>query len=149
MTFEYDKLNNVTSRNDNKLKVNQNYIYDNLNRLTNAYTDTKQNSTFMSYNYDALGNMTYKSDIGSYQYSSSNPHQVEDIGSKHFAYDSIGNMTNNNGTLLKYNSFNKTSQIIKLITINILQIISRFWTYLLIYWTEVQSPNFITFYNQI
>ena len=65
----------------------------------------------MSYRYDAIGNMTYKSDIGSYDYGYNAPHQVSSIGAKKFIYDSNGNMTNNDGTKIEYTSFNKPSKI--------------------------------------
>jgi RHS repeat-associated protein len=96
----------------NKLKVYQNYTYDRLNRVNNAYTDTKQNSTTLSYEYDTLGNITYKSDIGNYTYSHSNPHQVTQAGDKTYTYDKNGNMINNNGTLIEYNSYNKANKLI-------------------------------------
>jgi hypothetical protein len=67
----------------------------------------------MSYDYDSIGNMTYKSDIGSYSYNSNmnGPHQVSSIGSKNFTYDLNGNMINNDGTTLEYTTFNKIAKI--------------------------------------
>jgi RHS repeat-associated protein len=112
LTFEYDKLSNVTNRSDHILKVYQNYTYDRLNRVTNAYTDTKQNSTTMSYEYDTLGNITYKSDIGAFSYSHTNPHQVIQAGDKTFTYDKNGNQINNNGTKIEYTSYNKANKLI-------------------------------------
>jgi RHS repeat-associated protein len=56
-------------------------------------------------------NITHKSDIGSYTYSGSNPHQVLQAGEKTFTYDLNGNMTNNNGTLIDYTAFNKPSKL--------------------------------------
>ena len=89
LTFEYDKLNNVVTRKDEKLHVEQNYIYDDLNRLTRAYTDTLTNSSSITYEYDTIGNITYKSDIGKYNYGST-PHQVRSIANRYFSYDKNG-----------------------------------------------------------
>ena len=109
--FEYDSVLNVTSREDKKLEVTQEYTYDNLNRVISATSTTQDNYTDLSYDYDTIGNMTYKSDIGSYDYSGSSPHQVTSAGNKNFTYDLNGNMTNNNGTLIEYTAFNKASKL--------------------------------------
>ena len=111
LTFEYDKLANVTNRVDNKLNITQNYTYDNLNRVTDVYIDTIFNSSTISYKYDSIGNMTHKSDIGYYTYNPDKPHQVTGAGIKSFIYDKNGNMTNNNGTTIDYTAYNKPSQI--------------------------------------
>ncbi|WP_072682471.1 FG-GAP-like repeat-containing protein [Arcobacter sp. LA11] len=111
LSFEYDSLNNVSRRVDSKLDVEHNYIYDSLNRLTYANIDTKGTSSVLSYQYDEIGNMTYKSDIGHYEYNTSRPHAVSSIGNKTFTYDANGNMTNNDGKIITYSSFNKPIKI--------------------------------------
>ncbi len=111
LSFEYDSLNNVTRRVDSKLNVEHNYIYDSLNRLNYVSIDKKDSSSIISYQYDSLGNMTYKSDLGTYEYSSSKPHAVTKIGGKSFTYDANGNMINSNGKTITYNSFNKPTKI--------------------------------------
>ncbi len=110
-TYTYDVLNNVTNRNDLKLQVEQDFIYDSLNRLKYANITTKDNLTTLSYDYDELGNMIYKSDIGYYEYTSNRPHAVTKIGSKSFVYDENGNMINNDGKIITYSSFNKPTKI--------------------------------------
>ena len=72
MEYEYDALNNVTARYDMKQNVQETFGYDDLNRLTNA-TVVSNNADVpfeatTSYQYDALGNMASKSDVGSYAY---------------------------------------------------------------------------------
>ena len=111
LNFEYDLVSNVTSREDKKLGVSQAYEYDSLNRVVSATNSTLDNFTQLNYTYDSIGNMTSKSDIGSYTYSSSNPHQVLNAGDKGFTYDLNGNMINNNGTLMEYTAFNKVSKL--------------------------------------
>jgi len=52
----------------------------------NAYT--------RSYSYDRIGNITYKSDVGSYAYTYNNqPHAVRTAGAVSLQYDLAGNMT--------------------------------------------------------
>ncbi|HIP13773.1 MAG TPA: RHS repeat protein, partial [Arcobacter sp.] len=102
LTYEYDDLDNVTYRKDHNLNVTQNFTYDNLNRITKAYTDTANSSDTMEYRYDTLGNIIYKSDIGIYTYSSTSPHQVIKAGNKTFTYDILGNMIKNNNQTLTY-----------------------------------------------
>ncbi len=109
LSFEYDELANVTVREDKRLNVRQTYAYDDLNRITNAETTTQTGLSSMSYRYDLLGNMTYKSDIGDYAYASASPYQVTSAGSKTFTYDANGNMETNDGTSIEYTAFNKPS----------------------------------------
>ena len=63
----------------------------------------------MTYSYDALGDITYKSDTGSYSYAGSGPHAVTSVTGPApgtYAYDADGNMTNRNGTNITWNSLN-------------------------------------------
>ena len=67
--------------------------YDNLDRLLSA-TGTGTNPYTQSYTYDVIGNITYKSDVGSYSYTYGNkPHAVNSAGNITLQYDNNGNMT--------------------------------------------------------
>ena len=59
--------------------------------------------------FDALGNITNKSDVGSsnYVYGGSRPHAVTAAGGNSYAYDSDGNMTSGAGRTLTWTSFNQ------------------------------------------
>jgi YD repeat-containing protein len=69
-TYRFDPLKgNLTYRKDNKYSIQEDFSYDNLNRLT-GYAGK-------STSYDAKGNITGKSDIGSFAYTnSSKPYAI-------------------------------------------------------------------------
>jgi len=120
LEYEYDALDNVTTRYDDTQNVREEFGYDRLNRLTSArvagyavgvnYDDT------VTYAYDALGNMTYKSDVGDYLYgdgakgnlANAGPHAVSRTGiTDDYAYDENGSITQTNGRNITWTSFNK------------------------------------------
>jgi len=68
--------------------------------------------------YNAIGNMTFKSDAGTYSYPAPGqprPHAVASISggiiNTTFTYDTKGNMTSGNGLTIAYTSFNKPATI--------------------------------------
>ncbi|MDY0216268.1 MAG: RHS repeat-associated core domain-containing protein [Bacteroidales bacterium] len=73
-------MNNIKSRVDNISLQGENFTYDNLNRLLDVYQGPL-NQQFIglvqSMNYDNLGNMTHKTDVGDMQYSTTHPFQME------------------------------------------------------------------------
>ncbi len=117
LNFEYDLLNNVTRREDNIQSIFQDYTYDGLNRINsvNTIATKTQHKHNITYEYDSIGNITYKSDAGDYTYDSSRPHAVSYIEGppilSYFTYDANGNMTGNRGRDIVYTSFNKPSKI--------------------------------------
>ncbi len=44
------------------------------------------------YRYDQLGNITYKTGVGQYEYRSTHKHAVTQAGDTHYIYDAAGNM---------------------------------------------------------
>jgi len=75
-------------------------VYDGLNRLTSASTTAASSSPFkVTYAYDALGNLSSKSDNGTYTYAGTgyaNPDAVTQIAiglsTSTFSYDNNGNL---------------------------------------------------------
>ena len=123
--YTWDVLGNLTTRTDTAgatgavgtRDLTESFTYDNLNRLTSSQVGTGAKRTVT---YDALGNITRKSDVGSYLYGlgSAGPHAVSFAGSATFTYDAAGNLTRENraGTntrSLEYTPFNKVSRIVK------------------------------------
>ncbi|NJM28586.1 MAG: hypothetical protein HC856_11045, partial [Pseudanabaena sp. RU_4_16] len=94
--------------------MNEAFTYDNLNRLIQA-----SGAVTKTYRYDAIGNITYKSDVGSYAYPASGansirPHAVTSVGgpiNASYNYDANGNMIGGAGRTLTYTSFNKPASI--------------------------------------
>jgi len=81
------------------------FTYDNLDRLLSAAPESGAQGYSESYLYNTIGNITYKSDIGSYTYPPSGggsvrPHAVTTAGSNSYTYDNNGNMLSRteNGT---------------------------------------------------
>ncbi|MBB5282929.1 RHS repeat-associated protein [Rhabdobacter roseus] len=76
--YQYDELANLTERNNVKRNKTETFTYDALNRLTSSQV-TGANSIMLE--YDELGNITSKSDVGKYHYGSTGngPHQLRSI----------------------------------------------------------------------
>jgi len=121
LIYQYDSLGEVLTKTDKDNNVTDNYTYDNLNRLTK---DTATNGENRQYSYDPFGNMTFKSDVGTYHYgNNAGPHAVTSVtGSdgatlETFQYDTTGNQIatkDGKGNLIRsinYSSFEKPLQI--------------------------------------
>lgn len=113
LRYEYDDIGNVISREDNNQNLEENFGYDGLNRLTSYHVN---GFTARTVNYDAIGNITYKSDVGTYQYNSTKPHAVTHTGNKVHSYDANGNLydTRIAGTVdrsVTWTSFNKPTSM--------------------------------------
>jgi RHS repeat-associated protein len=106
MDYIFDaQRGNLNSRINQKHSLSENFTYDNLNRLR-GYTSTVNGvpGPDVSVDIDANGNITSKTDAGSYSYSSSKPHAVTGI-------------TGNSGSIataqqdITYTAFNSTASI--------------------------------------
>ena len=128
-TYGWDVLGNLTGRSwqrGNKT-VTESFTYDPRNRLTKAgavlttrapltNTMTTQTLTPQEVSYDALGNITEKSDVGTYTYGAEHPHAVTATRSKDttttpYAYDVQGNQLFGAGRTLAWTAFNKVKRI--------------------------------------
>ena len=69
--------------------------YDHLDRLTGAWTTGGGQGAYdRTYEYDQIGNITEKSDVGSYTYGDTNHvHAVTSAGDNSYVYDANGNQT--------------------------------------------------------
>lgn len=120
LNYVYNSLNHVTSRADQVQGMSETFEYDSLNRLTSSYVNgniagVNYNYT-VTYSYDALGNITNKSDVGNYIYGNqgrttgnAGPHALISAGADHtdYQYDLNGNMVQGGGRNIKWSSFNK------------------------------------------
>lgn len=115
LSYEYNSLNNVTRRIDRVQGLSESFEYDGLNRLTRSTvsgTIAGINYDYnIDYSYDALGNITYKSDVGSYMYGgtagNAGPHAVLSAGVNTYQYDMNGNMVQGAGRNITWSSFDK------------------------------------------
>ena len=115
LSFTFDAIGNLTRRDDFKRGVNETFQYDNLNRVTSS--NVAGNATASgSYIYDAIGNITSKTNVGAYLYGAGNagPHAVTSVSNggvtRTFTYDANGNLlTNYNFTAAADRTVNWTS----------------------------------------
>ncbi|MCP4701303.1 MAG: hypothetical protein GY862_31275, partial [Gammaproteobacteria bacterium] len=109
LSFEFDELGNLKRRNKNgRIET---FTYDDLNRLKRAAVQDGESVTL---DYDALGNIKYKSDVGSYSYGANGagPHAVTGVNgvlNNTYQYDLNGNRISaeREGQTIDYTSYNK------------------------------------------
>jgi len=112
--FQYDRLGNLTQRSLSRSQstLSETCTYDALNRLTRV----DDASSFVAVVYDVLGNITSRSDVGSYLYNGPRPHAVSKAGDCDYFYDSNGNIIRRDRNNVyeftaNWNSFNKPTSI--------------------------------------
>jgi len=95
------------------------FTHDELNRLKTSTLNSVQNLSVL---YDAAGNITTKSDVGSYNYTTNQPgcsytglpaqpHAVRNAGGAVYCYDKNGNMTSRGGSAISWYSYNQPNSI--------------------------------------
>ena len=63
-------------------------------------------------NYDLSGNLTSRSDVGSYSYHATKKHAVIAAGTNTYAYDANGNVTTRNGATLSWASYDLPTSLV-------------------------------------
>ncbi|MFA4873019.1 MAG: RHS repeat-associated core domain-containing protein, partial [Patescibacteria group bacterium] len=116
----YDSVGNITQTVDNSLTDTAKtmvYGYDDLHRLTSAIatnaTSTSPGNFTQTYAYDAIGDITNKSDIGNYLYQGTNyanPHAATSVNGVTYAYDNNGNLTSDSTWTHSWNYANQLTQ---------------------------------------
>ena len=120
MEMRWDTLGNLASRKDlgeisiaNPRNQWEEFYYDELNRLT-SYIVNEDENTRISIDYDILGNIESKSDVGSYEYNDFGPHAVSKAGDDSYYYDANGNLVQDDtGRTFAYSTFDKVTEITK------------------------------------
>ena len=110
MTFSFNKDEGLTDRIDvNQGNLDEHFNYDALNRITGS---TLAGVSNLSAGFDATGNISSKSDVGTYTYNTTHKHAVASItNGDSFSYDANGNMTNGRGATFGWMSYNYPSSI--------------------------------------
>jgi len=112
LEYAWDQVGNLSSRKDkNQSSLTESFSYDNLYRLKAATLSTGPSIT---YDYNELGNIMSKSDVGSYTYYATKKHQVASTSlptNWSFGYDLNGNMTSGRGATLTWTSYNYPASI--------------------------------------
>lgn len=122
--YEWDSLNHLIQRTDangnGNAAVTDDYVYDPIGRLksyTVSSTAIPQNGRTVTIQYNALGSVLYKSDVGNYRYPAQGagvvrPHALQSVSGAvpaSYTYDANGNLTGATAGAyrkISYTSFN-------------------------------------------
>jgi RHS repeat-associated protein len=112
-SYRFDPVFNLLTRVNNKYNRREEFSYDQLNRLIKTKLDGADSVIL---NYDILGNIVFKSDVGQYEYGQVNngPHRVikitptvnvciptSEIVTEYTSYDKVSRITKNTGEALR------------------------------------------------
>lgn len=118
LIYNYDELGNVDQRfNTNILNpawdLNETFAYDDLNRVTSQFIvpGGVSQSTWLTVAYDKRGNITNKSDVGSYTYDPVKIHAVKTANGTTYNYNANGNMTSSTDTTARTITWTRFNQI--------------------------------------
>lgn len=103
LAYQWDAAGNLVARQDLNQGLFESFEYDALDRLGRS---RRNGVTNLELRYDAIGNITWKSDVGPYSYDAGRRHAVTAAGGSSFAYDANGNMTQRNGAAVSWFSYN-------------------------------------------
>src|SRR5436853_5042657 len=116
-SYSYDNVGNVVTLTNNQSGVRQSFGYDARDRLTRW----SEGASSQSYSYDLLGNLTSKSDIGSYSYGAQSAsclsgaldkaHAVVSAGTASYCYDRNGNMVSGDGRSYTWDRENRIASV--------------------------------------
>jgi RHS repeat-associated protein len=103
LQYLWDKVGNLVSRQDLNIAKTETFSYDNLYRLTQAAVT---GAPALTVAYNAIGNITNKSDVGAYAYHATKKHAVATAGTYSFTYDANGNAITQNGATISWTAYN-------------------------------------------
>jgi len=117
-SYHWDPLGNLTQRIDLAAGLTDTLTYDGMNRLTQVVTSNPSQTINLTKTvaYDATGNITSRSDLGSYSYDPVHVHAVTGITgsfSAAYVYDADGNMTSGGGRTIAWTSFNMVAEVVQ------------------------------------
>jgi len=121
LSYTFDENGNIAQLVDQLRSNTRSYQYDDLDRLTRADNIPDSGAyTSFTYQYDSIGNMTYKSDVGYMAYgNNAGPHAVTSAGSKNYEYDENGNMISSgtggmspNNRTMQYDVENRLTRVV-------------------------------------
>lgn len=112
LAYVWNKSGYLAEREDLNQGLSETFSYDDLYRIEESQLNLVAN---LQLDYSSDGNITSKSDIGSYDYvtaqtgcsyySHAQPHAVRKAGSKIYCYDQNGNMTQRDGATISWASY--------------------------------------------
>lgn len=108
LAYRRDGHGNLVERSDLNRGVTERFTYDSLDRLDEV---RRNGALTLDLDYDLIGNITSRSDVGAFSYHPTRRHAVVVAGARQFAYDANGNMTSRNGAGIAWTSFNQPASI--------------------------------------
>ena len=119
LNYTWDAIGNLLSRQDGNQSLSESFGYDVVNRLQSV--SLNGNAT-LSMSYDAIGNISSKSDVGTYNYTTqqsacaytglpAQPHAVRNAAGTAYCYDADGNMTSRGGAAVTWYPYNLPQSI--------------------------------------
>jgi RHS repeat-associated protein len=118
LSFGWDKAENLAERSDALQSGSgcaaaglcEKFEYDAMNRLHKAYLNGAET---LNVDYDASGNITNKTGIGTYAYDAVHKHAVASTTTNNwsFSYDANGNMYSGRNQSIVWSSYNKPTSI--------------------------------------
>lgn len=118
LSHTFDALGNLTRRADTRTNMQEIFTYDNLNRVVRTDTTTAGVTSSVTVAYNALGNITAKSDVGTYTYGSgftmadacggAGPRAVKAVAgvkAASYCYDLNGAMVSGAGRTVTWSAF--------------------------------------------
>ncbi len=109
-SYKWDSLGNLEYRQDLTTSNKENFSYDALNRVETSRISSPYGATNTDIGYDVLGNITSKTGVGTYHYTTGKVHAVSavtGVRANSYLYDKNGNMIQDNKRRFTYNSLNK------------------------------------------
>ena len=112
ISYTFDNVGNITDIDDDSdtdAGKDAAYVYDDLYRLTSAtITNTANSSNYTrTYSYNIIGNITNKSDVGTYSYTGDHPHAITSANSVTYTYDANGSLTGDGTWTHTYDTRNR------------------------------------------
>jgi len=108
----HDAVGNLITRADYSNQQSDSFAYDELDRVI---TDIRPNVKMLNYQYDEIGNITFKTGVGAYSYGVK-PHAVNKITGNYntaLQYDANGNQTTGIGNrTATYTSWNMPAKMV-------------------------------------
>jgi len=105
--YAWDPAGNLTLREERNRGVQERFYYDERDRLDYV---VRGGATVLDLAYDDIGNLTYKSDVGTYRYDSNRKQALVAAGANSYSTDANGAVVLANGTTISWWSFDLPRQ---------------------------------------
>jgi RHS repeat-associated protein len=109
--YLWDENGNLKQRSDSRTGVTETFEYDALDRM---YQHNRNGVGAMTVGYDAIGNITSMTGVGTYTYHPTKKHAVTSTSgtlNNTYQYDANGNMSSRNGQTTTWYSYNLPNTI--------------------------------------